>query len=375
MKTTDYNIPADKTRHLQTFWESPRQILFLDIETTGFSPKNAFIYLIGCAFFHKGQWCVRQYFAQSPAQEKEVLQAFFAFAASFLHCVHFNGLAFDIPFLQERSKKHGLPLFAPQSQCDIYKAIRPYKNLMHLPGCRLRQLETYIGLNREDPYTGGQLIELYQTYGERQDETLLQILLRHNLEDLVGMMQLYSVMAIPLLFEEGRFVPQEIRLQDTADASARQKTECLIRLTADFPLPVPLACRGQKDILGQCFLSARERTAILKLPVFTGELKYFYPDYKNYAYLPQEDQAIHKSVAIYVDKSRRMPATKETCYTKRNGRFLPAFLPLPDGLPLFGPAFPERNHWFMADDTFFSNQALQKQYIHNILKSLRKTCP
>ena len=54
--------------------------------------------------------------------------------------------------------------------------------------------------------------------------------------------------------------------------------------------------------------------------------KYFYPDYKNYSYLPDEDYAIHKSCAIYVDKAHRVPARPETCYTRKTGEFLPLFL-------------------------------------------------
>ena len=35
----------------------------VDIETTGFSPKSACVYLIGCAFRSKSGWKIRQYFA------------------------------------------------------------------------------------------------------------------------------------------------------------------------------------------------------------------------------------------------------------------------------------------------------------------------
>ena len=52
-------------------------------------------------------------------------------------------------------------------------------------------------------------------------------------------------------------------------------------------------------------------------------LKYFYPNYKDYYYLIYEDQAIHKSVGEFVDKGARVKATKETCYTKKSGSFLP----------------------------------------------------
>ena len=59
-----------------------------------------------------------------------------------------------------------------------------------------------------------------------------------------------------------------------------------------------------------------------------GELKYFYSNYRDYYYLPIEDTAIHKSVGEYVDKTARVKATARTCYTRKQGLFLPQFEPL-----------------------------------------------
>jgi len=62
--------------------------------------------------------------------------------------------------------------------------------------------------------------------------------------------------------------------------------------------------------------------------LYDGELKYFYPNFKEYFYLPLEDTAVHKSVGEFVDKSARVRATAKTCYTKKRGLFLPQFEPL-----------------------------------------------
>ena len=60
------------------------------------------------------------------------------------------------------------------------------------------------------------------------------------------------------------------------------------------------------------------------MPVKKFTLKLFYPNFKDYYYLPIEDTCILKSIASGVDKPYRENATKETCYTKVSGRFLPA---------------------------------------------------
>ena len=372
MKTTEHTLSFEQTRHLNAFFDQPQEVLFFDIETTGFSPKTSSIYLIGCAFYTKNGWQLRQYFAETPAQEAEIVKAFSSFASTFSLFVHFNGQTFDVPFVQAKCKKHALPAFQPERQCDIYKAVSPYKNLLHLPGCRQKQLEEFIGLNREDPFNGGQLIELYRAYSETQEERLLKVLLLHNLEDLSGMLSLYGIMAIPALFEEGRFHPEDIRLQQSEDADGQQRMECMLRLRTDLALPVSLSCHGQKDLLKQCFLGGREHTVLIRIPVLDGELKYFYPDYKNYSYLPEEDQAIHKSVAVYVDKSRRMPATAKTCYTRKKGIFLPWFGPAPTELAIFKSSYQEKQAFILYDEKITSDTALSVLYIRSLLKALRQ---
>ena len=56
MKTVETILESSKTNHLAPFFPHPEEVLFFDIETTGFSPKNAVVYLIGCAFFTKSGW-------------------------------------------------------------------------------------------------------------------------------------------------------------------------------------------------------------------------------------------------------------------------------------------------------------------------------
>lgn len=56
-------------------------------------------------------------------------------------------------------------------------------------------------------------------------------------------------------------------------------------------------------------------------------LKYFYPDYQNYYYLPEEDMVIHKSIADSVDPSYRKKATKTPVIQKKQESFFPRVPP------------------------------------------------
>ena len=70
-------------RYLDSFPFSREEFLFFDIETTGFSPRNTSLYLIGAVCFLDEHWTFLQWFAETPSEECEILNAFLAFCRSF----------------------------------------------------------------------------------------------------------------------------------------------------------------------------------------------------------------------------------------------------------------------------------------------------
>ena len=101
-------------------------LLFFDIETTGFSGDRCQLYLIGCTYYKDNTWNLIQWFADTKAAEKDLLDHFFDFLKQYKTVVHFNGDGFDIPFLQKRCKHFDLPCgFSGVSSFDIYKKIKP----------------------------------------------------------------------------------------------------------------------------------------------------------------------------------------------------------------------------------------------------------
>ena len=162
MKIIEQLIPNHKTTHLQDLFPDPEKVLFFDIETTGLSPKNASVYLIGCAFHTDNGWKCRQYFADTPDEEADILQQFCTFAANFCAFWNFNGTTFDIPFMQAKCKKHALTPFEPADHPDMYRMVRPFKNLLHLSGCRQKQLEEYIGLFFAEKFISSDSIVIFK---------------------------------------------------------------------------------------------------------------------------------------------------------------------------------------------------------------------
>ena len=375
MKTIEYAIEQNKTTELCLFFEHPEDVLFFDIENDGIFPERGIHLPHRMFFLWKKRLDEPALFRGDSFRRRRYPACISVLCIRlFLFSYTFNGTTFDIPFLQAKCKKHALLSFSPHAQCDIYKKTSPYKNLLHLPGCRQKQLEEYAGIYREDKFNGGQLIELYRAYCETPDDRLLEALLLHNREDLEGMTRLFSVIAIPSLFEGGYFSVEKLSLEEDTSPDAASHLFLRASLRPAFRLPAPLSIDGFSGLLKKCFLAGQDYSVLLRIPLYEGELKFFYPDYKNYSYLPAEDNAIHKSVAVYVDKSHACPLLPPPAIRAGQADFSPA-LHKWQGFSLFRTDHKEKQFWVMADDILNADPEMQKNYLKSVLQALIKTKP
>lgn len=296
----------------------PEEILFFDIETTGFSGEYSRLYLIGCIYFREGRWNLVQWFADTPESETELLHSFFSFLKGFRILVHFNGDGFDLPYLRKRCAHYSLPWdFSGIKSMDIYRRVKPYRKLLGLENVKQKAIEQFLGIFREDALSGGELIPVYQEYLLTHDTRLYHLLILHNEDDLKGMPSILPILSYPDFLESPfRLVRQDIRREKEEKGIPVE----LLGLTCESDCRIPIPFSAQKTPV-RCH--AENSRLFLGIQLFHGTLKHFYPNYKDYYYLPYEDTAIHKSVGEYVDKAARVRATAKTCYTKQEGCFIP----------------------------------------------------
>lgn len=294
------------------------ELLFFDIETTGFSGDYSTLYLIGCAYYKENSWHLIQWFADTLHAEKELLHAFFAFMEHYRCLIHFNGDGFDIPYLLKRCRTYELDYdFSKIESVDIYKIIKPYKKMLGLDNMKQKSIECFLGICREDQYSGGQLIEVYKDFLVSRDDFLYRLLILHNEDDLKGMPSILPILFYYDFLREG-FQYSGHRLCGIKDAFGNTQRELKLYYRSPVPLPIPVQAE-----LSPFSLEFSDRLLTLTVSLFQGELKHFYSDYQNYVYLIYEDNAIHKSVGQYVEKAAKKKATAKTCYTRVSGTFLP----------------------------------------------------
>jgi len=342
---------------------SKEDIVFFDIETTGFSAKSTALYLIGVVYYKNNTWSITQWFSENPQNEPIVLASFFEFIQNFKTIVHFNGEGFDMPYLISKLAKYNLPYsFKDFHSFDIFKHTRKVHKLLKLENYKQKTIEKYLGIERTDKFSGGELINVYNQYLITKDDELLHVLLLHNKDDIVGMLQLLPILSYSLI-TEGKYVINSIETNTVIDFEGVESKESIFIGTLDTTIPKRVSFGN--DIF---YLTASNNSLKLRVKVYTGELKYFYSNYKDYFYLPEEDTSIHKSIAFYVDKNYRTKAKAANCYSKKTGMFLPQFDEIVN--PYFKIDYNDKLTYFELEDCFIGNNVLQRNYAIDIISKL-----
>ena len=317
---------------------APENACFFDIETTGLSPKVSNVYLIGAAFIKNDRIELSQWFADDYTSEPALLEAFAASLADSDVVVHYNGTTFDVPYLTKKYIQHGIAdPFLKIESLDLYREISRFckehktekgGNIFHTENLKLVTVEKLLGFDRGRDFSGKECIKLYTDYMQEKyahhDESrnkLCEALLSHNHDDLIG-----TCLATRLtVFNAYRANRPALEI---TDGEAVFTDTLADGLTYPMPLTYPIGEASE--------MIFENDSLTLRIPLFTGELYHYFPDYKNYFYLPEEDMAVHKSVGSFVDKDHRAPATAANCYVKKEGTFLP--LPgasIPEGATVF----------------------------------------
>lgn len=350
------------------------RIAFFDIETTGFAAESTYLYLIGCAYYKNSSFHLIQWFSENFQEEVRIISSFFEFLDNYDVLIHYNGSGFDLPYLMRKCALLNLNYsFDRLKSIDIYKKIFPYKKIFKTPNYKQKSLEAFLNIHRKDIFDGGDLIQVYQSYiGKKHYETLKKLrtpndvlsspseaelllgqLLLHNEDDIRGLISILPILNYVDLFEK------PIRIQHTSVEGD------IFTLRFEITAKLPVRVSYKNDLT---HLTAFDCSATLEIRVYEGELKFFHENYKDYYYLPAEDCAIHKSLAVFVDKEYRVKAKPSNCYTRKQGIFVPQYEPIIS--PYFKNNLKDRLSFLEIHTDFLLQEDNLEQYVYHILSNL-----
>ena len=335
--------------------------IFFDIETTGFSPASSNIYLIGCLRKQEETLVIDQFFAESKEDEPEILIRFMELLHQHKTIISFNGIGFDIPFIKAKCDTYGIEEHLKEFEyIDIFKLISSIKFLLKLPNYKQKTLEGFLDIQRDDKFSGGELINVYDEYINSHSTDAEELLLLHNYEDVTGMLDLIPVLSYLNILKGGYRIKGTEILPFTS-YEGREGQEMIVTLENDYSVPKRVSYQFKNY-----YFTLNKNTTKIRIPLFEGELKYFYDNYKDYFYLPAEDMAVHKSVATFVDKQYRERAKASTCYTRKSGVFLPQISLIMS--PNFKQDYKDKVSYFELTNDFMESDVMLRRYVNHIFE-------
>lgn len=182
------------THIIDTPLDIPTNHIVFDIETTGLNSKYCKVILIGALYIENNKTVVKQFFALSQDSEINILTEFIDLIKFFDYHITFNGITFDIPFLNYRFKKHNIDYEIDKSKdIDILRLVKPYKENLSLSDCKLKTLEKYLGIERDDTISGKESVELYKEFEKTKDISLKEKILLHNYDDIYYLGHMFRI--------------------------------------------------------------------------------------------------------------------------------------------------------------------------------------
>ena len=363
----DFPIDSQKIISVIENYPEIKDGVFFDIETTGFSADKNALYLIGCCWYENQQWKLVQWLATDKTQEEQtlILKQFFECINPFKTLISYNGNTFDLPFISKKCANLNLEFdIYSWEHIDLYVAFRPLKSMLKLDNLKLKSIEQFLGIYRDDTYSGGALIPIYETYTKSLSEELLQLLLLHNYEDIKDMLFVLPIYA---------YIHPTNGIFHIESAKCLHENNILeIKIKVPIPFPEPLfyeyaipICEFSNDKSLLIGIHMNHTTLTLNIPIFTGILKHFYNNHKDYYYLPMEDYAIHKSIAEFVDKGSKKKATAQTCYIKKEGTYIPQKAGI--YTPSFKFNYKDSMEWITYDENLFYDKEITI-YVKSLLQ-------
>lgn len=288
--------------------------IFFDIETSGLSPKSSPVFLIGLVFFNNQEAVFRQYFSNSVEEEIDILNAFIDDVNCFKTIYHFNGLSFDIPFINERLSHHGIKYRLDKSSSfDIYQFVKKHKEMLNLESCKLKSVEEYMGIFREDDLSGKEIVDAYKKYLNTKSHFLRDKMLLHNEEDILN---LYKILPIIKMIDS-----KKMKSQVEVSNYSISFSEKAVLVEGKYDLDDEKNIEWSNEDMNFKWKSI-SKSFKLEYILKKDILYYFFKDYKNYYYFPELDQAVHKSVAKYYRFEEKHPASRSNCYIKQSHKYI-----------------------------------------------------
>lgn len=185
--------------------------------------------------------------------------------------ITYNGQAFDLAFLGKKYDLYDLadPL-KDKSSRDLFLEYRPFARILGLPSRKLDAFSSFLDIDA-------------------------------SADDAVKCCGILAFDALKDLFD-GKWA---------LESAERDEDHLYYTLRVSKNMPRRVAVHDQVF-----HLIFEGNTARLAVVIEENTVRRYYPDYKDYYYLPFEGYAIHREMASFVEKGHKEKAVRENCFSR-----------------------------------------------------------
>lgn len=192
--TRDYKISGEYHSVWSEYFGDMKPCV-LDIEATGLDRARCKAVLIGLLTRTESGVRITQFLAENHYEESKVLDASLDFIESsgIDYLITFNGLAFDVPFINARLDANFLGRRLKMYHFDLYRFLLRCTDMKKRSGSMSQKaIEEYYGIlsDRGDTITGRESVALFDQYALTGNSTIEKIILTHNREDVLHLNRL-----------------------------------------------------------------------------------------------------------------------------------------------------------------------------------------
>ncbi|WP_326908524.1 ribonuclease H-like domain-containing protein [Sedimentibacter sp. MB31-C6] len=196
---------------------------FLDIETTGLSRKFSMIISITVMLYIDNNFKIYQLFCENKTDEKEILKYLKDLINDKNFVITYNGNSFDIPFLIGKYLQNEITFdFNKYIKIDLYNDMRHVRNKIQIENLKLKTVERYFNIKREDAISGQDVTVLYEAYKIDPKKEFSFLILQHNYKDVYNLSMLFN--NIFSLYDETLFYNGLIVKINYTDFSIKKNT-------------------------------------------------------------------------------------------------------------------------------------------------------
>lgn len=183
------NIPKSLTHFI-----GEGNFCFIDIETLGLNRKFHSIALIGYLYEENNKIIIKQLLAEGIEDESLLLKTFLEDLKGISTIITYNGRAFDIPFIKARAAELSLNCNMDNFfHIDLLLYVKKYHRYFSLDNYKLKTVEGFLGLIRQDTISGRDSVQLYREYLKTKSSDLEEKILLHNFEDIFHLPKLLKI--------------------------------------------------------------------------------------------------------------------------------------------------------------------------------------